>query len=285
MRKRQKEITRHTKDFLITGESFELVYDEELEMLTTYPQPKVLDLPKYYESEAYISHTDAKTGLMAILYQWIKKYSLALKLRLIRSMKDERGSLLDIGAGTGEFLKLAGDNGWNIQGIEPNEKARKLANSKGVELKDAMKSLEGVQYDVVTLWHVLEHLPELEVVVKEIEAFVKPGGLLIIAVPNFNSFDARYYKNYWAAYDVPRHLWHFSKRTMEKLFSTEMDLIKIKPMIFDSYYVSLLSEKYKTGKSFSIKAIFIGLWSNISAMSTREYSSQIYCYKKSDKAI
>jgi 2-polyprenyl-3-methyl-5-hydroxy-6-metoxy-1,4-benzoquinol methylase len=285
LRKRQKEITRHTKDFLITGESFELVYDEELEMLTTYPQPKVLDLPKYYESEAYISHTDAKTGLMAILYQWIKKYSLALKLRLIRSMKDERGSLLDIGAGTGEFLKLAGDNGWNIQGIEPNEKARKLANSKGVELKDAMKSLEGVQYDVVTLWHVLEHLPELEVVVKEIEAFVKPGGLLIIAVPNFNSFDARYYKNYWAAYDVPRHLWHFSKRTMEKLFSTEMDLIKIKPMIFDSYYVSLLSEKYKTGKSFSIKAIFIGLWSNISAMSTREYSSQIYCYKKSDKAI
>lgn len=285
MKKLQKERTRYTKDFLITGESFELVYDETLNMLTTSPQPKAPDLPKYYESDAYISHTDAKTGLMATLYQWVKKYSLALKLRLIRSLKDKRGNLLDIGAGTGEFLKLAADNGWNIHGVEPNEKARKLANDKGIQLKGTMESFEGVQFDVVTLWHVLEHLPELEVVVKKIESFVKPGGLLIIAVPNFNSFDARFYKNYWAAYDVPRHLWHFSKQTMERLFSSEMDLIKVKPMIFDSYYVSLLSEKYKTGKSFSIKAIFIGLWSNISAMSTRESSSHIYCYKKCDKAI
>lgn len=285
MKKLQKEITQHTKDFLISGESFELVYDEALDMLITTPQPRAIDLPKYYESDAYISHTDAKTGLIATLYQWVKKYSLVLKLRLIRSLKDERGDVLDIGAGTGEFLKLAGDNGWNIQGIEPSEKARKLANEKGIELKDTMQSFEGAQYDVVTLWHVLEHLPELQEVVKKIESFVKPGGLLIIAVPNFKSFDARYYKNYWAAYDVPRHLWHFSKQTMEKLFSSEMDLIKIKPMIFDSYYVSLLSEKYKTGKSFSVKAIFIGLWSNISAMYTRESSSQIYCFKKSDKLI
>jgi 2-polyprenyl-3-methyl-5-hydroxy-6-metoxy-1,4-benzoquinol methylase len=285
LKKLQKEITQHTKDFLISGESFELVYDEALDMLITTPQPRAIDLPKYYESDAYISHTDAKTGLIATLYQWVKKYSLVLKLRLIRSLKDERGDVLDIGAGTGEFLKLAGDNGWNIQGIEPSEKARKLANEKGIELKDTMQSFEGAQYDVVTLWHALEHLPELQEVVKKIESFVKPGGLLIIAVPNFKSFDARYYKNYWAAYDVPRHLWHFSKQTMEKLFSSEMDLIKIKPMIFDSYYVSLLSEKYKTGKSFSVKAIFIGLWSNISAMYTRESSSQIYCFKKSDKLI
>ena len=116
--------------------------------------------------------------------------------------------------------------------------------------------------------------------IQKIEALVKPGGLLIVAVPNFKSFDAKYYKEYWAAYDVPRHLWHFSKDSMRKLFSSEMKLVKIKPMIFDSFYVSLLSEKYKNGKSFSIKAILVGLWSNIAALKTRESSSHIYCFKK-----
>jgi 2-polyprenyl-3-methyl-5-hydroxy-6-metoxy-1,4-benzoquinol methylase len=276
----QNKIEITTKDFLVSEESFDLLYDAEKDMLITSPQPNEEELSKYYESEAYISHTDASKGLMATLYQVVKKYSLALKLRLITSLQGQTGSLLDIGAGTGEFLKLAKDNNWNVEGVEPNEKARGYANEKGIVLKENIEELKGEFFDVVTLWHVLEHLPDLENIIPKIEAFVKPGGVLIIAVPNFKSFDAIYYKNYWAAYDVPRHLWHFSKKSMKHLFSSEMKLQKVKPMIFDSFYVSLLSEKYKTGNAFSIKALFIGLWSNISALNTRESSSHIYCFKK-----
>ena len=280
MEKIQNKIEISTKDFLVSGESFDLLEDSERGMLITSPRPEVEDLAKYYESDAYISHTDSKKGLFASIYQNVRKYSLALKLRLITSLHGNEGSLLDIGAGTGDFLKLAKNNHWDVKGIEPNENAANLARQKGLEINESIDALEGLIFDVVTLWHVLEHLPDLEIIIEKIEALVKPGGILIVAVPNFKSYDAKFYKNYWAAYDTPRHLWHFSKVSMGKIFSSTIKLIKIKPMIFDSFYVSLLSEKYKTGKSFSIKALFIGLWSNLAGINTKEYSSHIYCYKK-----
>ena len=270
-----------TKDFLVSGESFDLLIDSKREMLITSPQPRAEDLAKYYESDAYISHTDSKAGFMASMYQNVKKYSLALKLRLILTLHGSPGLLLDIGAGTGDFLKLAKDNGWDVKGVEPNAGASNLAKQKNLEIYESIEKLSGQTFNVVTLWHVLEHLPDLEAVIQKIEALIKPGGTLIVAVPNFKSYDANYYKNYWAAYDTPRHLWHFSKTTMANLFSSSITLVKVKPMIFDSFYVSLLSEKYKTGESFSIKALLIGLWSNISALRSKEYSSHIYCYKKS----
>jgi 2-polyprenyl-3-methyl-5-hydroxy-6-metoxy-1,4-benzoquinol methylase len=276
----QKKVKITTKDFLVSGESFDLLYDAKREMLITSPQPLGDKLSKYYQSESYISHTDSPSGFMASLYQAVKKYSLALKLRLITTLSKDAGSLLDIGCGTGAFLKLAKNHKWEVEGIEPNAKARDLGCQKGIEIKESIEECEGNVFDVVTLWHVLEHLPDLENSIQKIEAFVKPGGVLIIAVPNFKSFDANYYKNYWAAYDVPRHLWHFSKNSMRALFSSEMKLEKIKPMNFDSFYVSLLSEKYKTGKPFSIKALFVGLWSNIAALKTGQSSSHIYCFRK-----
>lgn len=281
----QKQIKITTKDFLVSGESFDLLYDAKREMLITSPQPEPDKLSKYYESESYFSHSDSRAGLMASLYQGVKKYSLALKLRLITTSLKGTGSLLDIGCGTGAFIELAKTHKWEVHGIEPNEKARNLGIEKGIQIKESIDQFEGSVFDVVTLWHVLEHLPDLENTIRKIEAFVKPGGVLIIAVPNFKSFDAKHYKNYWAAYDVPRHLWHFSKNSMRSLFSSEMKLEKIKPMIFDSFYVSLLSEKYKTGKSFSIKALFVGLWSNLTALRTGESSSHIYCFRKPNKAI
>ncbi len=280
MKNIQNNIYLSTKDFLVSGKSFDLTYDEEREILVTTPQPALKDLPKYYESESYISHTDEAKGFMDFLYQTVKKYALALKLRLIRSLNKESTSVLDIGAGTGEFLNLAKDNGWRVQGVEPNEKARNSATQKGLDVQESIDRLEGRNFDVVTLWHVLEHLPDLENTITKIEAFVKPGGVLLIAVPNFRSFDAKHYKEYWAAYDVPRHLWHFSKNSMKILFSSKMKLVKIKPMVFDSFYVSLLSEKHKNGNSFSIKAIFVGLWSNIAALKSGESSSHIYCFRK-----
>ncbi len=270
------------KDFLVSGEEFSLKLNQDFGFLETIPRPKLEDLAKYYESEDYISHTDSKKGVLAFLYQTVKKYSLNKKVALIEKRNSGKGSLLDIGAGTGEFLKVAENKGWDISGVEPNSKARSSAKTKGVSLLESMDAVAGKQFDVVTLWHVLEHLPDLEKTVAKIESLIKVGGTLIIAVPNHNSYDANYYKNFWAAYDVPRHLWHFSQSSMRKLFSKKMKLEKTKPMIFDSFYVSLLSEKYKNGNAFSIRAFLIGLRSNVLAMSSKEYSSLIYCFKKTE---
>lgn len=269
-----------TKDFLVSGESFDLIYDEEKELLKTFPQPKIEDLGSYYESEEYISHTDNKKGLLSGIYQIVKKWSLRKKTNLIFKQNSGAGSLLDVGAGTGDFLKTAKERGWEVQGMEPNQKASSFALEKGIALKGSLKEFEGKKFDVVTLWHVLEHIPNLEETVEALSKLVKLNGTLIIAVPNFKSFDATHYGQFWAAYDVPRHLWHFSKRSIEKLFAENFRMEKVEPMIFDSFYVSLLSEKYKNGNPFSLKAFWIGLKSNVKAKSSKEYSSHIYCLRK-----
>ena len=270
------------KDYLVSGETFELVHDTDSDFLKTFPQPKIEELPKYYESQEYISHTDEKRGLISSLYQLVKKWSLQKKAKLILQQLGDVGSLLDVGAGTGDFLKVAKVKGWQVHGMEPNKNAAKLALEKGIDLKASLNDFEGKQFDVVTLWHVLEHIPDLEETILKLAALVKPQGALIIAVPNFKSFDAKHYGKFWAAYDVPRHLWHFSKESMKNLFAENFQLKKIEPMIFDSFYVSLLSEKYKTGRKFSLKAFWIGLFSNIKAKRSKEYSSHIYCFKKSN---
>ena len=277
---KQHNIPTKVKDYLVTSESFELIYDSEREMLITSPKPATENLSKYYESEEYISHTDSKKGIVSYLYQTIKKRALHKKVTLINTLNNGSGALLDIGAGTGDFLKQAQEANWKVLGVEPNEGAKKLAQEKGIDLQESLNDFNGKTFDVITMWHVLEHVPNLEETVSTIEKLLKPDGILIIAVPNYKSFDANHYKEHWAAYDVPRHLWHFSQTSMQKLFSKNLQLLKTKPMIFDSFYVSLLSEKNKTGKQNLIKAFFVGLQSNLSAWKTKEYSSLIYCFKK-----
>ena len=273
-----------TKDFAVSDEEFELMLDMELNMLRTYPEPENLD--SYYNSETYISHTDSADNLVDKLYQYIKKYNLKRKVSLINKYTDTNKTLLDIGAGTGSFLESAKQNGWNVYGIEPGKKARDLAKKKGLKLKESLDLMEKRRFQVITLWHVLEHLPDLESQIKKITSLLEKDGTLIIAVPNFQSYDARYYKEYWAAYDVPRHLSHFSQLSIKKLFSKNgMKLEKISPMIFDSFYVSLLSEKFKCGKSNILRAFLIGLKSNIRAWKTKEYSSLLYILKMDEKAF
>ncbi|MBT8262765.1 MAG: class I SAM-dependent methyltransferase [Bacteroidia bacterium] len=270
------------KDFLVSGESFQLMHHPELDMLFTFPQPSADRLSEYYESEQYISHTDSGKGLIAWLYQIVKGYSLRKKVKLIDRINSGPGSLADIGAGTAAFLDAAKRRGWDVSGIEPNAKARGFAKEREIDLQESISNLTGMQFDVVTLWHVLEHLPDLENTILKISELVKPEGHLIIAVPNFKSYDAHYYKKYWAAFDVPRHLWHFSGTSVKKLFEGKLDFVQTKPMIFDSFYVSLLSEKYKNGNSFSLRALGIGLWSNISAWRSKEYSSRVYLFRKAN---
>lgn len=268
------------KDNSVSKESFELLYDENLDMLITSPQPDENNLGKYYESEDYISHTDAKRSLFEKAYHFIKNIALKNKLSLINNLQQSKGNLLDIGAGTGDFLLVAKNNNWNTVGIEPSVKAKAIAKAKGVELKSDLSEFEDNYFDVITMWHVLEHVPNLENQIKELKRLLKPNGSILIAVPNFKSFDANYYKEFWAAYDVPRHLWHFSKTAIQKLFAKEeLELIKILPMKFDSFYVSLLSEKYKTGKMNYFKAFSIGMQSNLKAKKNFEYSSHIYVLK------
>lgn len=268
------------KDNSVSKETFELLYDENLDLLITSPKPDENNLGRYYESDDYISHTDGKRSVFEKAYHFIKNIALKNKLSLINDLHKSKGMLLDIGAGTGDFLLTAKNNGWNTVGIEPSEKAKAIAQKKGVELKSNLSDFNDHSFDVITMWHVLEHVPDLENQIKELKRLVKPNGSIIIAVPNFKSFDASYYKEFWAAYDVPRHLWHFSKTSIEKLFAEEnLYLVKILPMKFDSFYVSLLSEKYKTGKMNFMKAFLIGFKSNVKAKKNFEYSSHIYVLK------
>lgn len=272
------------KDYLVSGEVFDLLYDAELDMLLTHPKPSEEELGKYYESEDYISHTDNRRTFLDKLYQYVKGINLSGKIRLINTSTRTTGNLLDIGCGTGDFLAFANKKGWSTIGTEPNKKARNIAKKKGLEIIEDTKSLASGQYDVITMWHVLEHVPDLEDYMRELYRLLSEKGVLVIAVPNFKSFDANYYKQFWAAYDVPRHLWHFSKNSIISLFGkNNFKLFKIKPLLFDSFYIALLSEKHKTAKMNYMKAFFVGFYSNLKAVITKEYSSQIYVLQKVTK--
>ena len=274
------------KDHTVSRETFNLLIDKKSDFLITYPQPKEEDLGKYYESEDYISHTDASKSFTDKLYQIAKKYAISKKINLVNKVTSKKSSqikLLDIGCGTGDFLDACNRRGFIVTGIEPNKNAKKLAIDKIHDLivKNALSDLDAnLKYDVITMWHVLEHVPNLNQYVLKLKSLLQKDGVLIIAVPNFKSYDAKYYKEFWAAYDVPRHLWHFSKKAISDLFgSVDIKVKQILPMRLDSFYVSLLSEKYKNGKMNFIKSFLVGLRSNCYGMFTKEYSSQIYILK------
>jgi 2-polyprenyl-3-methyl-5-hydroxy-6-metoxy-1,4-benzoquinol methylase len=265
------------QDYSVSQEIFDLYLDESLDMLITHPQPSLDVLGKYYESADYISHTDSKRSLFERAYHFVKNIALKNKLGLINSYQPSKGLILDIGAGTGDFLSVAQKDGWKTVGVEPSDKAKAIAKSKGVSFVENTSELESHTFDVISMWHVLEHVPNLDEQIKELKRLLKPNGTLIVAVPNFKSFDAKHYGKFWAAYDVPIHFWHFSKKAIELLFAKEnMNMQKVLPMKFDSFYVSLLSEKYKNGKMNYIRAFFIGLQSNMKAIKNMEYSSHIY---------
>ncbi len=268
------------KDYTVSNEIFDLVYDEKYDMLITEPKPHLGKLASYYKSENYISHTDGNTSFFEKIYQKVKKYTIHKKIKLIASFKVHNKTLLDVGCGTGDFLLAAKKRNWKICGIEPNQNARKLAEKKLGEqavLKSDLDEIRGQKFDVITLWHVLEHVPDLDNYILELKRMLKSNGVLIIAVPNYKSFDAKFYKQYWAAFDVPRHLWHFSKKAIATLFKEKsMKVKKILPMYFDAFYVSILSEQYKHYKGNILRAFFIGCLSNFKAWRSKEYSSLIY---------
>jgi 2-polyprenyl-3-methyl-5-hydroxy-6-metoxy-1,4-benzoquinol methylase len=272
------------KDYTVSQETFSVVVCDSCGFKFTNPRPDDSVLGSYYKSEDYISHSDTKKGLVSRLYHLVRNYTLNKKMGLINKYVS-RGTILDYGCGTGMFLKTCVNNGWKCYGIEPDADALKLATHNGASVfanKTGLNTFDAnFLFDAITLWHVLEHLTDLEETLNFFKAKLNSNGILVIAVPNHNSFDAKFYNEFWAAYDVPRHLYHFDKDTVEMLLSNYgFKLVETKPMNFDSFYVSMLSEKYKTGSINYFTAFMNGLKSNIKAKSAVDYSSVIYVFKK-----
>lgn len=267
------------KDHFLSKEEFKLEHCDSCALLFTNPRPAPDRIGDYYKSEEYVSHSSTKKGFVNKVYNWVRSYTLKSKIALLNELTTGK-QLLDIGAGTGHFLAKAKASGYAVLGLEPDEDARKVALSEnGIELQDLslLHDLDQT-FDIVSMWHVLEHVYNLQEDLNKISSLVKQNGVLIIAVPNYTSFDARHYKEYWAAYDVPRHLYHFSPRSIIPLIESKgMKFEKMLPMKFDSYYVSMLSEKYKGGSI--LKAMRIGFLSNMKAKEGLS-SSQIYIFRK-----
>ena len=270
------------KDFFLTGEAFDIVKCHECGFRFTNPRPKSEDLGKYYESTDYISHSDSRKGLFASVYQLVRKYTLSRKLALISKFQ-QNGEILDIGCATGQFLNYMAEHGWSATGIEPDEKTRAHAISEyGLKVfpEEQLNILEKSSFDVITMWHVLEHVSELNARMEQLKNLLKPQGTLIIAVPNCNAYDAKIYGEFWAGYDLPRHLYHFAKEDMKLLLENhEFTIVNILPMRFDAFYVSLLSEKYKSGKMRWLPALWNGFWSNMKSGQKNGHSSLIYVIK------
>jgi len=271
-------------DHSTSKEKFTLVSCETCNFTFTNPRPKDESLGEYYKSDMYISHTNNTKGLFNWMYQTVRDYAIGTKVTLLKSVK-KSGTHLDVGCGTGEFLNACKDAGFNTEGIEPSELARKQAIENfnlSISENTHLEQFQNNKFDSISMWHVLEHVSNLNDSIKDFNRILKSDGKIIIAVPNHKSWDANYYKEYWAAWDVPIHLWHFSKETIELLFHKNgFNLIKTKPMLFDSFYVSLLSEEFKTGKKKFINGFIIGIISNIIGLFTkRGCSSTIYVFEK-----
>jgi len=250
-------------------------------LVITSPRPGNEELGKYYESADYISHTSKANSLIDKLYLIARNFTLRKKRKLASKLQLQKGNLLDVGCGTGDFLHTCRDDGWNVQGVEPSESARKLASQKGITTAESIDLVKG-SFQLITLWHVLEHVPDLNETLNKLYNLLAPAGTLLLAVPNHTSLDGQKYKEEWAGYDVPRHLWHFTQQNMgQLLLRHNLSLQKTLPLPLDSFYVSLLSETYQGKKLIKFPRAFLtGLRSNLSALKTNEYSSLIYLARK-----
>lgn len=277
------------KDYSVSHQEFQLSKCIQCGFIFTNPVPAQDSIGKYYASEQYISHTDTKKGLINKLYHWVRSYTLSKKIKLLNKVNHNNSKkLLDIGCGTGYFLEHALEKNWSVEGYEPDETARNIANKKlNNKVANSLSTIIETEFDIITLWHVLEHVHELNATIEIIKSKLFATGKVIIAVPNIESWDSRYYAEKWAALDVPRHLYHFSKSSITQLFKKHGFILEqTKGMIFDSYYVSMMSEKYKNNDSLTflglLKAVIIGLFSNLKGFGKTNHSSLIYVFRKNE---
>lgn len=267
------------KDYFLTGEAFEIHECLKCGLLFTEPRPDSNHIGKYYQSEEYYSHQENKSGFIPKIYESVKKVNLKHKRKLAtKGMKV--GTMLEIGCGVGDFLHEMEQRGWNCTGIEPSKEAKAIAQNRvkaNILNPEDLATLKDESFDLITMWHVLEHVDNLKDEVRHLQRLLKKGGRLVLALPNFKSTDAEYYREYWAAYDVPRHLNHFCRESINNIFkTTKLQLKKIDKLVWDAYYISYMSEKYKNHTLPILKGAVRGLMSNCKARKSGEWSSLVY---------
>lgn len=271
------------EDEFLTKEKFQIQECLDCGLLFTEPRPSKDKIGDYYKSEEYYSHQENKNGFIPKLYESVKSINLKHKYRIATAGK-QSGKLLDIGCGVGDFLHTAEEHGWQCTGIEPSEDAKTIAKKRiKAEIlgSEDLEQFPNETFDVITMWHVLEHVDDLKWQISQLQRLIKQNGRIVIAVPNYKSYDAVYYKEKWAAYDVPRHLNHFNKETLAKIFKTNgLTLVDIDKLPWDAYYISYMSEQYLQHKLPLLRGIYRGLVSNCKAKKSQEWSSRIYVFKK-----
>ncbi len=267
------------KDLFLTQEPFEIYECLKCGLLFTEPRPDVNSIGKYYQSEEYYSHQENKNGFIPKIYESVKRVNLRHKRKLAtKGLKV--GTMLEIGCGVGDFLHEMEQKGWNCTGIEPSKEAKAIAKNRvkaNILNPDELASLEDESFDLITMWHVLEHVDNLKEEVTHLQRLLKKGGRLVLALPNYKSADAEFYREYWAAYDVPRHLNHFCRESINNIFkNTKLKLKKTDKLVWDAYYISYMSEKYKNHTLPLLKGALRGLISNCKAQKSGEWSSLVY---------
>lgn len=275
------QINLWLKDEFLTKEDFHICECLNCGLLYTMPRPTKEKIGKYYKSQEYYSHQENNTGFIPRVYEAVKKVNLRHKYTLATKGLTV-GKLLDIGCGVGDFLHTAEEKGWECIGVEPSEEAKAIARKRikaNVVDSADLEQMADQSFDVITMWHVLEHVDNLKWQVEQLQRLIKPGGRIVIAVPNYKSYDGQYYKEHWAAYDVPRHLNHFNKSVINKIFKSKgLQLQVTDKLIWDAYYISFMSEQYSRHKFPLIKGAYQGLVSNCKARRSGEWSSMVYVF-------
>ncbi len=277
------QINLWLKDEFLSKEDFHICECLNCGLSYTMPRPNKEKIGEYYKSEEYYSHQENKKGFIPRLYESVKKVNLKHKYKLATQGLNI-GKMLDIGCGVGDFLHTAEEHGWTCTGVEPSEDAKAIAKAKtkaNIINSEDMEKIPDATFDLITMWHVLEHVDDLKWQIEQLHRLTKTKGRIVIAVPNYKSYDAQYYKELWAAYDVPRHLSHFNKNVLTKIFkSKNLELVRTDKLIWDAYYISYMSEQYKQHKFPLLKGTFRGCISNCKARHTKEWSSMVYIFEK-----
>ena len=268
------------KDHLVSKEDF-LVLEHLPGVLKTQPHITDKELAKYYESAQYISHSSG-TGLFDGVYAFFSRLMLSKKFNLIKKHLDKDSVVLDFGCGKGAFVSFLSNKGYDSIGIENNKNAIKQCVENNIKTKPSIKEI-ATGFKAICFWHSFEHLSNYKQILSSISELIDDHGTVLIALPNYESFDAKYYGSFWAAYDVPRHRFHFSSAGLINTMSDAgFTFIKKHPLLLDAFYVSMLSEKYKNNKLYFLFGFVVGLISNCLGLLSSNFSSSTYIFKKSN---